>query len=167
MLRSCKKPLTDKLMLISAKRFQQLWQIPCSEIIIHIFNVALQVGLIAFAQATGHDELFNLTFFLCAGIFKYGINAFFLCIINKPTRIYNNDRSIVIRRFMGHIKLIGTKLTHQHLAVVDILRTAKGNNVNLVLFEGFSTHFEGAKVMFAEKGVTKQNEDLQLLHSRK
>jgi hypothetical protein len=71
---------------------------------------------------------------------QYGVNRLLLGIVNEPAGIYDYDRGVVAVAFVNNIKIIGPKLSHQHLGIDEVLGATQSDDIHLILAEGLCFH---------------------------
>src|SRR5688572_7574358 len=93
-------------------------------------HLCFQFVAITLDQTTGYDQALRIAAVFHPGSFKYGVNRFLFCGINKPARVY--DQSVRFVCVGSDLITVLLKLAHHHLAVDEVLRATETNKSNFI-----------------------------------
>ena len=92
---------------------------------IHLRNLTLQVGQVAFRETAHNVEPLNATLGLGLGKLQDGVDAFLLCVVDEAAGIDDHNLTLGVIAIMGTMEAVGLHQPHQHLAVNEILRASQ------------------------------------------
>ena len=101
---------------------------------VDLWNLVNQLLTVAFGKASHHEDLSYLATFLRLAQFEDHVDALFLCIANEATGIDNHYLTLDIIGIVEHLVTTSSQLTHQTLAIDEVLAAPHCYEVNSVLY---------------------------------
>ena len=137
--------LADKLVpIVGVERLQEARQVARAEVGVHLRDTSLEIILITLGQAARDEQFVELALLLGRRVVEDRVNRLLLRVVDKSAGVDHDDRGIIAVGLMLDLELAGEQPAHQHLGIIEILRTAESDDLDLVLFEGFRAHREEA-----------------------
>ena len=138
MLRCGREALSNQfLFVVSAKRLQQQGQVAGSEVLVDVRNLALQIRLVALAEAARDKDLVEQPGLFGLYGLEDGVDRLLLGVFNESACI-DDDNSALL--FVHDIFAGGLELAHENFAVVYVFGTAKRNDINAVFGRRLRAH---------------------------
>ena len=109
------------MLIVGSQYFEQSREFSSTEVLIHIRDFFLQIRLIALRKAAHNEDFVYQSLLFLLDVFQNGVDTFFLGIIDKATGINNHNVPLVL---MYYLLATGLELSHKHLTIIYILRTA-------------------------------------------